>query len=203
MRIYGGMTAEERIASRRRRIIESATELFSSQGYANTSIRALLRHAGLQDRYFTESFSSLDDVMAAIVGDIWEEQLTRCAACITPERTPREQARAMIEVLVSTTTADPRRGRVKFVEALSAGPLTAGVRQQGLRRMSALVEQLLTESRADREVNTVAMSMAIVGGVGQLLMNWVDGTLHVSSDELVEQGFLLFEAVAGWAPPEP
>ncbi|MFJ4466955.1 TetR/AcrR family transcriptional regulator [Streptomyces sp. NPDC089424] len=202
MRVYGGMTAEQRIVVRRQRLIESAVELFSTQGYARTSVRALLRHAGLQDRYFAESFASLDDVMAAIVGDIWEEQLTACAACVETRRPPRERAREMIEALVGTTTADPRKSRVKFVEALSAGPLTAEVRRRGLRRMSALVEALLRESHVDPRINTTAMSVAIVGGVGQLLMNWVDGTLRVSGDELVDQGFLLFEAVAGWGAPE-
>lgn len=190
------MTTEQRVALRRQRITESALELFSSQGYAHTSIRAILRHAGLQDRYFAESFSSLDDVMAAIVGGIWEEQLTRCAACIGTGRPPPEQARDVITALVDTTTADPRKGRVQFLEALSAGPVTARVRQQGLKRMSGLVESLLREGPVDPRANTMAMSAAIVGGVGQLLLNLVDGTLKMSSGDLVDQGLFLFEAVA-------
>ncbi|MDX3853643.1 TetR/AcrR family transcriptional regulator [Streptomyces sp. AK02-01A] len=197
MRTYGGMTAEQRTSLRRRRIMESGLELFAGRGYARTSIRSVLRHAGLKDRYFTESFSSLDDVMAALVRDIYEEQITRCAEAIGTGRTRHERARDMIDVLVRLPVADPRKGRVKLVESLSAGPLTAYERRRGMEGMTGLVASLLREGPLDPRVDTAAMSVAVVGGVGELLLNWGNGTLHISGEDLVDQALFLFEAVAG------
>ncbi|MEU3183378.1 TetR/AcrR family transcriptional regulator [Streptomyces sp. NPDC006923] len=196
MRTYGGMTAEQRTSLRRRRLMESALELFSSQGYARTSIRSVLRHAGLKDRYFTESFSSLDDVMAALVKDIYEEQVTRCAEAIGTGRTRHERARDMIGVLVAMPVADPRKGRVKLVESLGAGPLTAQERRRGMERMTGLVASLLREGPLDPRVDTAAMSVAVVGGVGELLLNWGNGSLRISGEDLADQALLLFEAVS-------
>ncbi|MEU2623808.1 TetR/AcrR family transcriptional regulator [Streptomyces sp. NPDC007157] len=195
MRTYGGATAEQRASLRRRRLMESGLELFSSRGYAHTSISAVLRHAGLKDRYFTESFSSLDDLMAALVRDIYEEQITRCAAAIDTDQPLRDRARNMIDVVVGLPLQDPRKGRVKLAESLGAGPLTAGERRRGLQRMSGLADSLLREGIQDPGIDTASLSVAVVGAVGEMLLSWFNGVLDLSREELVDQGLLLFEAL--------
>ncbi|MFG3019933.1 TetR/AcrR family transcriptional regulator [Streptomyces sp. NPDC048254] len=128
----------------------------SIRGYAHTSISAVRRHAGLKDRYFTESFSSLDDLMAAIIRDIYEEQVTRCAEAIGTDQPLRDRARArdMIDVIVGLPLEDPRKGRVKLAESLGAGPLTAHGRRLGLQRMSGLVDSLVREELHDPRIDT-------------------------------------------------
>ncbi|MET7898326.1 TetR/AcrR family transcriptional regulator [Streptomyces mirabilis] len=203
VRTYGGATAEQRTSLRRRRLMESGLELFSSRGYAHTSISAVLRHAGLKDRYFTESFSSLDDLMAALMRDIYEEQVTRCAEAIGTDQPLRDRARNMIDVIVGLPLQDPRKGRVKLAESLGAGPLTARERRLGLRRMSGLVDSLLREGLHDPRIDTATMSVAVVGAVSEMLLSWFNGVLDISREELVDQGLLLFEAITcmpGGAP---
>ncbi|MEU1500472.1 TetR/AcrR family transcriptional regulator [Streptomyces sp. NPDC005732] len=195
MRTYGGATAEQRAALRRRRLMESGLELFSSRGYAHTSIRAVLRHAGLKDRYFAESFSSADDLMAALVRDIYEEQVARCAEAIGSDLPLRDRARNMIEVIVGLPLQDPRKGRVKLTESLAAGPLTAHERRLGMRHMSGLVDSLLKEGLHDPRIDTAPLSVAVVGAVGEMLTSWFNGVLDLSREELVDQGLLVFEAL--------
>jgi AcrR family transcriptional regulator len=183
--------------------MESGLELFSSQGYAHTSISAVLRHARLKDRYFTESFSSLDDLMAALMKDIYEEQVTRCAEAIGTDQPLRDRARNMIDVIVGLPLQDPRKGRVKLAESLGAGPLTARERRLGLQRMSGLVDSLLREGLHDPRIDTTTMSVAVVGAVSEMLLSWFNGVLDISREELVDQGLLLFEAItcmSGGAP---
>ncbi|MEV7319547.1 TetR/AcrR family transcriptional regulator [Streptomyces sp. NPDC093970] len=203
MRTYGGETAEQRASLRRRRLLESGLELFASRGYAHTSISAVLRHAGLKDRYFTESFSSLDALMAALVRDIYEEQITRCAAVIGTDRPLRERARDMIDVVAGLPLQDPRKGRVKLAESLGAGPLTAHERRLGLQRMSGLVDSLLREGVHRPGTDTAALSVAVVGAVGEMVLSWFNGVLDISREELVDQGLFLFEALAGYVPAPP
>ncbi|MEU6772186.1 TetR/AcrR family transcriptional regulator [Streptomyces sp. NPDC046759] len=199
MRTYGGATAEERASLRRRRLMESGLELFSSQGYAHTSIRAVLRHAGLKDRYFAESFTSLDDLMAALMRDIYEEQITRCTEAIATDQPLRDRARNVIDVITGLPLEDPRKGRVKLTESLGAGPLTARERRLGLQRMNGLVESLLREGLRDPRMDPTSLSVAVVGAVSEMLLSWFNGVLGVSREELVDQGLLLFEAIIGYA----
>lgn len=201
MRTYGGLTAEERVARRRRRLMDSAFELFSTQGFAHTSIRAVLRRSGLQDRYFAESFASLDELMAAAVEAMWDEQLPRIAACVGTGRPRDEQARYVLRVLVDNMMSDPRKGRLQLIEALVAGPATARARQQGLRRMDEIVRSLLHEGPVDPRTDIRAKSVAVVGGVSQLLRNTIDGTLDLPQEALVDEGAFLFEAVANHIGP--
>ncbi|MEU0036360.1 MULTISPECIES: TetR/AcrR family transcriptional regulator [unclassified Streptomyces] len=200
MRTYGGATAEQRVSLRRRRLLDSGLELFSSRGYAHTSISAVLRHAGLKDRYFAESFSSLDDLMAALMREIYEEQIDRCTEAVSTDQPLRDRARNMIDVVVVLPLEDPRKGRVKLTESLGAGPLTARERRLGLQRMSGLVDALLRERLLDPRIDTATMSVAVVGAVSEMLLSWSSGVLDVSRAELVDQGLLLFEAITEHTP---
>ncbi|MFD9004118.1 TetR/AcrR family transcriptional regulator [Streptomyces sp. NPDC059582] len=196
MRTYDGRTAEERVAARRQRIMESGLELFCTLGYSRTSIRAVLRHSKLQDRYFTESFSSLDDLMAGIVKEIYADETTRCRAAVESGGQRRDRAQRMLDVLTHGLIDDPRKGRIKLVESLAAGPLTAQERRRGLLGMAGLVESLLTAGWRDPAVQPAVMAMMLVGGVNQILLNWIDGIFAGSSrEDVVEQVLHAFDAV--------
>ncbi|MEV0040487.1 hypothetical protein [Streptomyces sp. NPDC050804] len=202
MRTYDGMTAEERVSVRRHRIMEAGLDLFHAQGYTHTSIRAVLRRSRLQDRYFAESFSSLDELMAEILKEIHEEEAARCRSVLDMPGTRRDRARGVLDVLARGVTDDPRKGHVKLIESLAAGPLAAKERRRGMRHMAELVESLLREDWPDPAIDVTAMSIAVVGGVNQILLNWADGSIRFSREGVVEQALHLFEAVAefGGAP---
>lgn len=202
MRTYDGMTAEERVSARRRRIMEAGLDLFHAQGYPRTSIRAVLRHSRLQDRYFAENFSSLDELMAEILKEINQEEFARCQDVLDTAGTRRDRARGILDVLARGVTDDPRKGHVKLIESLAAGPLAAKERRRGMRHMADLVESLLREDWPDPGINITAMSVAVVGGVNQILLNWADGSFQFCREGVVEQALHLFEAVAefGGAP---
>lgn len=198
MRKYGGMTAEERVAARRRRIMDAAIELFSAQGYGGTSMRAVLRRCRLPDRYFTESFASLDELLAGILEEIQRDEAEKCRAALAAGGTRRDRARGMLDVLAGGVVDDPRKGRIKLVESLAGGPLTAAERRRGLRRLASLVESLLREAWTAPGADVTAMAMAVVGGVNQILLNWVDGGLRFSREDFVGQALHFFDAVAAF-----
>ncbi|MGW6739884.1 TetR/AcrR family transcriptional regulator [Streptomyces sp. NPDC055025] len=202
MRTYDGMTAEERVSVRRHRIMEAGLDLFHAQGYTRTSIRAVLRRSRLQDRYFAENFASLDELMAEILKEMNEEEAARCRSVLDRTGTRRDRARGVLDVLARGVTDDPRKGRVKLIESLAAGPLAAKERRRGMRYMAELVESLLREDWPDPGIDVTAMSLAVVGGVNQILLNWADGGIQFSREGVVEQALHLFEAVAafGGAP---
>src|SRR3954453_8680360 len=79
---YGGKSAEERQAERRRRFLDAALQLFGdTPGFRGTTVAALSEAAGLSTRQFYEAFRTLEDALAALhlqVND-WAEQAALAA----------------------------------------------------------------------------------------------------------------------------
>jgi AcrR family transcriptional regulator len=119
MRDYDGKTAAERVAERRARLVDAGIELFGEHGYAGTSIRAVLRQAGLRDRYFGESFADLDALLAAAYGQLIDEELAACRAAIGATTGPSEGARAMIDAISRLLEDNPGHARIKLREVFS------------------------------------------------------------------------------------
>ncbi|MFF7215920.1 hypothetical protein ACFZAU_36190 [Streptomyces sp. NPDC008238] len=109
----------------------------------------------------------------------------------------------MLDVLAGGVLDDPRKGRIKLVESLAGGPLTAAERRRGLRRLAALVESLLREDRTAPGADVTAMALAVVGGVNQILLNWVDGDLEFTREAFVGQALRFFDAVAAYGAGTP
>src|ERR1700754_2507466 len=107
MRDYDGKTAAERVAERRARLVDAGIELFGEHGYAGTSIRAVLRQAGLRDRYFGESFADLDALLAAAYDKLIDEEASACRAAIEPTSGPSEGARVMIDSISRGLDGNP------------------------------------------------------------------------------------------------
>lgn len=120
-RPHRGVSAAERKSIRRATLIESGLELFGTQGIAAVSIDQICVHARLNKRYFYESFSSLDDLVDAVVkrilADIAEGLVPRVAE--GGFRNPQPA----VAYFVDTVLSDHRIARLLFVEA-DSGALT-------------------------------------------------------------------------------
>lgn len=64
---YRGRSAAERAAERRARLLAAAADVVAAEGVEALRVRALCTLAGLNDRYFYESFSDTDAVLRALV----------------------------------------------------------------------------------------------------------------------------------------
>src|ERR687894_2513842 len=81
-RRYGGRAAEERRAERRRRLLDAATELFGTRGYAATTIEALYTEARLAPRHFYEQFPGREQLLRAV----YDETIEHVAAAVADAR---------------------------------------------------------------------------------------------------------------------
>ncbi len=70
VRSYLGASAADRVAGRRRRLMDVAFELMASDGWSNVTIELLCRTAKLNKRYFYESFADLEQLVAAVVDEL-------------------------------------------------------------------------------------------------------------------------------------
>jgi AcrR family transcriptional regulator len=198
-RVYGGMSANDRVEARRRRLLEAALELIGTDGWAETSVRGVCRQARLTPRFFYESFGDLDALAVAVFDDI---AVSATAAILDAVRgapaEPAAQARAAIATFVDELTRDPRRARVAFAEALGSEAL-ARRRLQAMRAMAELIaghgrRAYGSAAAADTLVDITAALLA--GGIAELLIAWLDGAIAATRDELVEDCTALFMITA-------
>jgi len=196
MRDYDGKSAAERVAERRERLIDAGFELFGEYGYAGTSIRAVLREAGLQDRYFAESFADLDELLAAVHARLLDEELAVCRAAVEATSGGSEAARALLDALTRMLEKDPHRARIKLHEVLSGGPRTHHQRQAANDVFAELVAQQLppANKRRKRDPDRRMLALGLVAAGNELMIAWHDDK-QVTRKEVVDLAMVLFDAL--------
>ncbi|OMI91157.1 TetR/AcrR family transcriptional regulator [Streptomyces sp. BBFR25] len=206
---YGGKSAAQRQAERRRRFLDAALQLFGdTPGYRATTVAALSDAAGLSTRQFYEEFRTLEDVLAALHLQVnaWAEDAVRAAAEDTRDLPLPERAAAIFRAYAADVTADPRRVRITFVEIIGVSPR---LEEQRLARRARWVDLICAEARSAAERGEAAprdyrlAATAFIGGVNGLLHDysagWVDATLDEVVEELVRQLLSLLRP-PGWSP---
>lgn len=187
VRPYRGVDATERVAQRRRRLLDAGLDLLgaAAQDPAELTVRAVCGQAGLGVRYFYESFTDKDDFVAAVFDSVVADiaATTQAAVAAAP---PEEQARAGMANVVRTIAADARVGRLLFSIELSN---TVIVRKRA--ESTALFAMLLLQHAGalgaqDNDLTKAAAHFA-VGGVGQTISAWLSGDLKLDDEALVDQ----------------
>jgi len=185
---YGGVSAEQRRAERRRRLLDAALDVIGTQGRSATTLRGICERARVGPRFFYESFADLDALAAELYDEVLDAALRRTIAAI--EATPhdlRARTAAAFRAMISEIIDDPRRARVLFVEAYGSETLVAR-RFAAMRRLARVaLEQshdLLDLPPDDRLLR--AVSVLLTGGVTEFVLAWLDGGMDVSRDELIQ-----------------
>jgi AcrR family transcriptional regulator len=187
VRPYRGIEAAERLAQRRRRLLEAGLDLLGGRGQTpeELTVRAICREAGLAVRYFYESFVDKDELVAAVFDWVIAEIAATTQAAVTAAPL-REHNRAAMANVVRTIVDDPRVGRLLF--SPHANPVLVRKRTESEALMAMLSGQsVLAAFRVPENEQIKATAHFVVGGVVQTISSWLAGTVQLDSDELVDQ----------------
>lgn len=198
-RTYGGKSADARRAERRAQLLAATRTLLSDVGWARTSVRAVCAAAGLADRYFYESFTDRDALLAAVFDEVAGEALAAVGAAVAAAPpTPRDRARAAVATFLRLLEHDRGVARVALFQTPDS-PVVHRHRRQALRAFVALIVAagestpgVAPQSALDRELT----AHALIGVLQELLIAADEGELQVSSERLVEHAAAIAEAVA-------
>jgi AcrR family transcriptional regulator len=204
-RPYGGVSAERRHADRRAKLIEAGLELLGDRGWSGATVRAVCAEAGLTERYFYESFADREALLVAVFDQVAAEAAAAVVEAV--DRAPHDaeaKARAAIAAFVELLTDDPRRARAMLITSQASEPLRRR-REQSIRAFAALVSE-----QARRFYGPAALApddaeltaLALVGGIAELLVSWLDGGLDVPRQRLIDHctGLLIAAAEVSSAP---
>lgn len=198
-RNYGGQTGEERVQARRAAVLHATLELVGEGGWAPLSIEAVCRRAGLNKRYFYESFANLDDAMAALIEQVARETLEACLEAVPASGTARELTEAAVRTMVEHVTDDRRRARVLY-EAPPPGGAAAARRAAITREAITLAAARARTMFAGGDATAFALPASfVVGGTSQAVLDWLDGGVDCSRDELIARLVEMWLAVGAAA----
>lgn len=188
-RPYRGVPAEQRRARRRAALLEAGLELLGTRGWAATTVRGVCVQAGLNDRYFYESFADRDALLLEIVDD--QAAQGTAAILAAAGRAPRDLqalARAAVTATVGFLTADPRRAHILGHE-FPAHPLLQQRRRQIIEELAttfaAQTRELLDGyplSRTELELT----ALTLTAGLWDLLSAWLRGDLDIDREHLID-----------------
>ncbi len=188
-RSYGGQSAEARRLHRRARLLDAALDAMDGNGWRTITVDKLCAAAGLNKRYFYESFASLDEVATSAVDDIAAEVRTTTLAAVAGAATEslEQQAFVAVDALVRTLIRDPRRARV-LLGSVSSSAAVQQHRDNVLRGLTGvLVGHARTVHDVELEKDPLALVAPafIIGGTADAILAFVNGATDVSVGDLV------------------
>ncbi len=185
-----GLDPEERRSARRALLVGAAFDLLGTEGATATTVRAVCHKAELNARYFYESFDDIDALLIAVYDHVADGMRSATEAVVidATTMTPLEAARAGMDSIVRFVDEDRRRARVLYIEALGNEALARHRLESGRTAATNLARRAIQAAGAwpaGEHVGLVGASM-LIGGVSEVLLDWIDGRIAVSRDQLVD-----------------
>jgi AcrR family transcriptional regulator len=186
VRPYRGVDAADRVAQRRRRLLDAGLDLLGSESdAADLTVRTICRQAGLTLRYFYESFADKDDFVGAVFDSVIADIAATTQAAVSAAPT-KEANRAGMANLVRTIAADARIGRF-LVNSQGNSVLMRRQAETGAL-LAMLYGQNVTEALGVQQTERgKATAHFAVGGVVQIVSTWLAGGIELSHEDLVDQ----------------
>lgn len=190
-RTYGGLTADERLADRRRRLLDVGLELFAERGFAKTGVRELCRASKIGERAFYDTVGSRE----ALLRDVYLEATDAVIADIDRalDGAPTDLVGRLHVGLLAffrSITDDPRRGRLIYVESIGRGPEIEETRREGLLRFVRFVLERLGDYLAEPRPSAASLEAsvsAIILGIGEIAYRLAEGEDGFTAEQAADQ----------------
>lgn len=176
VRNYGGISAQDRRAERRRKLIEAGRRLWGESGIAEVTVRGVCGESGLTPRYFYEHFPNRDALLVAISDGLRDELTTTMVSASLAE--PGDLAaklRAAFTAFLDAVANDPHSHRILTSDSTGVGGLAEG-RDRTLDTLVELVLQYgpgLLGYEPPSATDLRHGALFVVGGVNQLIEAWL------------------------------
>ncbi|PTQ89039.1 TetR/AcrR family transcriptional regulator [Agitococcus lubricus] len=198
-RSYAGISPEERVARRRQQFIDAGRQLFGTIGYRKTTVRLLCAEAGLTDRYFYESFPTIEALLVTVYQNLIDELERRMLMALATQAESDFSSRIRDGLDVFFQAAeDPVLARVVWIEILGVSPGADAVYNVALRRFVNIIfiftkthVPLLSVSDAVAR----SMCMGLIGAVSETVKDWVHSGYEQPREVVVEAMSVLFKSM--------
>ena len=191
--VTGGLRglAPDRVAEHQKARLEAAVvEAVARHGYAGTTLRELVRLAGVSKSTFYEHFDSKQECFLATFDEIVAKVTERVGAAYREQEGDfRERLTAALTVFMEIVVAEPAAATLTTVESLTLGAAGVDHRERASAAFEAMIRQSFEHSEEGGEVSdltVLSISSGIRGVVYRRLRAGEQEQLPGQVEELVE-----------------
>jgi AcrR family transcriptional regulator len=185
-RSYRGMSAKERLAERRERLVAAGYTLYANRGFPDTTIERLCAAARISNRAFYECFSGRDELMRVVYDRCVQESLLVVSKSV--EQAPNTllgRIEAGVAAYIGFVTDDPRRARILHLEVRRAGDCLTTSRQEAVAGFIQIIETNLLQPPATAGADPHLLVLGMIGALQELLIEWVLADVPPPVDHLI------------------
>jgi AcrR family transcriptional regulator len=166
-RRYRGLSAEERRADQRRRLVRAAVEEFAKRGYHRTSVEDIVRSARTSRTAFYAFFDNREDAMYGALQTTLRGLLDHVREKLYHADQSTNITEVGVRAYVDWLVADPAAARIILLEGVGTSPEVNALRSRIRREIGELIRDLWAEY--DAEAANGPYSAAISVGVFGIL----------------------------------
>jgi AcrR family transcriptional regulator len=144
-RRYRGLSAEERRADQRRRLVRAAIEEFAARGYHRTSVEDIVRSARTSRTAFYAFFDNREDAMYGALQTCLRSLLDTVREALYGAPPERSITEVGISAYVEALVADPAAARIVLLEGVGTSPEVNALRSRIRREIADLIRDLWAE----------------------------------------------------------
>jgi AcrR family transcriptional regulator len=169
-------------ASQRNRLIEAMITTAARYGYGGASVARVVKQAGVSRATFYEHFEDKEDCFLAVYQQV-AKRLAGDLAAGLDDVPPR----AVLEGLLSSTSANPAAARILLLEALAGPPRVRAEHERLLDSVEATIQQYLDHGShgIPLEIPARALLGGLTGVVAIRLFRGEAGHLDSLLDDLI------------------
>ncbi|MBB5624414.1 TetR/AcrR family transcriptional regulator [Sphaerisporangium krabiense] len=178
--------------------MSAAYTLFAGAGFNATTIERLCAAARISNRAFYECFTGREDLMRAVYDRCVEETLQAVAKAIG-EAPPDTDSRILagIATYITFVTRDRRRAKIMHLEVRRAGDILTPHRRRAVAGYTQMIEKTLGELPGAPPERLHLLSLALVGAIQELLVEWVLADVKPPLEDLIDTAVHIFRSSFG------
>lgn len=176
VRDYGGISAADRRADRRRKLLAAGRQIWGESGLADVTVRGVCSSAGLITRYFYEQFDGREALLFAVVDEVRTQLLeAMLVAGIGESGDLRDKLRAALTAFLKIVADDPHLHRIVASDVTGVPGLLEHRMQLLDMIVVAIIEQAPSVLGAQLPDAAALRRGAVfmVGGVNQIIAEWL------------------------------
>ncbi len=204
---------QDRVAQRRALLLVAALEAFGTRGYHAVTVREICAGAGLTERYFYESFKSLEALFSALYlqlnGQLKQATLAALIAANANSSASDSSGRidvlagAALRVLLEFIRDDPRRARVMLIDAISIShdvqQISGQITREYMELTRRFIDQLFPDA-ASRGVDLDLIASGLLGSNIHIATHWVREGLKTPFDVVLRNCLAIYQALGAYWP---
>ena len=160
-RRYRGLSAEERRADQRRRLVRAAIEEFAARGYHHTSVEDIVRSARTSRTAFYAFFDNREDAMYGALQTCLRSLLDSMRSGLCHATADESHTEVGVRAYVDYLVADPAAARIILLEGVGTSPEVNALRSRIRRELADLIRDLWARSDAEAACSPQAAAISV------------------------------------------